>query len=584
MGSNLVKAALGEIPADIVLKNGNLVNVNTAEVERGVDVAVKDGRVALVGDAGHCVGEITRVVDVRGEFLVPGLLDAHIHVESSMLTLTQFARAVLPRGTTGVFIDPHEIVNVLGLRGMEIMMEEGKRLPLKVFFQVPSCVPSAPGLETNGAELGPREIAGAMKLGNVVGLAEMMNFPGVLSGDETVSRKLEIAKGLGRVIEGHAPGMGGRELAAYISAGIHSDHESSVGKEAVEKLRRGMKLEIREGSAARNLSALMKDITKRVYDTRHCLLATDDKHPGDLLKEGHMDHAIRLAMKEGVEPVEAIQMATLNTAEHFGILELGSISPGKVADIVIVKDLEKFMAGRVFASGRLVADNGRMIAKLQSYVYPDFAKATINMKKKPVAKDFTVKAGPGPKEVKVNIIRVKDGEITTDMDVLNLKVKAGEVTPDVSKDVIRVAVVERHRRTGNIGLGFVKGFGLKKGALASSVGHDAHNITVLGVERDEMAAAVGEVQKSGGGQVAVLNGRAIAKVELPIAGLLSEKSAEDVSREVEALNLAARRLGARLKSPFMTMAFLSLPVIPKLRITDKGIVDVEKFAIVNLLG
>ncbi len=582
MGSNLVKAALGEMPADVVLKNGNLVNVNTAEVERSVDVAVKDGRVALVGDAKHCVGDTTRVVDIRGEFIVPGLLDAHIHIESSMLTLTQFARAVLPRGTTGVFIDPHEIVNVLGLKGMEILMEEGKRLPLKVFFEVPSCVPSAPSLETNGAELGPREVASAMKFGNVVGLAEMMNVPGVLSGDETVSRKLEIAKGFGRVIEGHAPGMGGKELAAYISAGIHSDHESSVGKEAVEKLRRGMKLEIREGSAARNLSALMKDIVKLVYDTRHCLLATDDKHPGDLLKEGHIDHAIRLAIKEGVEPVEAIQMATLNTAEHFGILELGSISPGKVADIVIVKDLEKFTAGRVFASGKLVADKGRMIAKLQGFAYPDFTKATINLKKKPVAKDFTVKAGSGSK-TKSKVICVMDGEITTEMEILKLKSKNGEFLPDVSKDVIRAAVVERHRRTGNVGLGFVRGFGLNKGALASSVGHDSHNITVLGVEKEEMAVAVDEIQKSGGGQVVVLNGKAIAKVELPIAGLLSEKPAEDVAREVDALNLAARRLGTKLKSPFMTMAFLSLPVIPKLRLTDKGLVDVEKFSIVNLL-
>jgi len=583
VNKELVDAALGRIPSDLVIKGASLVNVNTAEIEENVDIAVKDGRIALVGDASHCVGKGTKVVKAGGEYFAPGLLDAHIHIESSMVTLTQFARAVLPRGTTGVFIDPHEIANVLGLRGIKLLLEEGKRLPLKVFVEISSCVPSAPGLETTGAELGPKEIASALKLRNVVGLAEVMNFPGVLAGDEKVHRKIAMARSAGKVVEGHAPGLLGRELAAYISAGIRSDHESFTEKEAVEKLRRGMKLQVREGSAAKNLSTLIKPILKLKLDTRHCLLATDDRHPYDLLREGHMDHVVRRAIEEGVDPIRAIQMATTNTANHFGISDIGDLSPGKIADILVVEDLEKFEVKKVFADGRLVAEDGKLLLTLRQRAYPKFVKNSVKLKKKITASDLVAKSALAFGRVNVRVIGVIEGEIVTEHKILSLRVKNGEVMPDQARDVIRVAVVERHRKTGNIGLGFVQGFGMKRGALASSVGHDAHNITVVGINPEDMAVAVNEVVRCGGGQVAVLKGNPIAKLELPIAGLMSDRSVQTVSAQLEMLHREAKRCGVKLKSPFMTMSFLPLVVIPKLRITDKGLVDVEKFGFTDLI-
>lgn len=583
MNARLVDAALGRISSDLVIKSAKLVNVNTAEIEEHVDIAVKDGRIALVGDASHCVGKGTKVIKARGGYFAPGLLDAHIHVESSMVTLTQFARAVLPRGTTAVFVDPHEIANVLGLRGIMLLIEEGKKLPLKVFVEISSCVPAAPGLETTGAELGLKEIASAMKLRNVVGLAEVMNFPGVLAGDEKVHRKIAAARNAGKVVEGHAPGLVGRELAAYISAGVRSDHESFTEKEAVEKLRRGMKLEVREGSAAKNLSTLIKPILKLELDMRHCLLATDDRHPYDLLREGHMDHVVRRAIEEGVDPIKAIQMATINTADHFGISDIGDLSPGKIADILVVEDLEKFEVKKVFANGRLVAENGKLRLTLRQRAYPKFVKNSVRLKKKITTSDFVVKSPLALGRVNVRVIGVVEGEIVTEHKILSLKVKNGEVMPDLARDVMRVAVFERHRRTGNIGLGFVRGFGMKRGALASSVGHDAHNITVVGVDPEDMAVAVNEVVRCGGGQVAVLKGSPIAKVELPIAGLMSDRSVQTVSTQLEMLHRVAKRCGVKLKSPFMAMSFLPLVVIPRLRITDKGLVDVEKFGFADLI-
>ncbi len=583
MNAELVDAALGRIPSDLVIKGARLVNVNTTEIEEHVDIAVKNGRIALVGDASHCVGKETKVITAGGEYFVPGLLDAHIHPESSMVTLTQFARAVLPRGTTGVFVDPHEIANVLGLRGIKLLIEESKRLPLKVFVEISSCVPSAPGLETTGVELGLKDIASALKLRNVVGLAEVMNFPGVLAGNEKVHRKIAVARNAGKVVEGHAPGLVGRELAAYISAGIESDHESFTEKEAVEKLRRGMKLEVREGSAAKNLTTLIKPILKLKLDTRHCLLATDDRHPYDLLREGHMDHVVRRAIDEGVDPIKAIQMATINTANHFWISDIGDLSPGKIADILVVEDLRKFEVKKVFANGRLVAENGKLLLTLQQRAYPKFVKNSVRLKKKITPSNFVVKSALALGLVKVRVIGVIEGEIVTEHKILSLQVKNGEVMPDLARDVVRVAVVERHRRTGNIGLGFVRGFGMKRGALASSVGHDAHNITVVGINPEDMAVAVNEVVRCGGGQVVVLKGIPTAKLELPIAGLMSDRSIQDVSAQLEMLHRAARRCGVKLESPFMSISFLPLAVIPRLRITDMGLVDVEKFGLVDLI-
>lgn len=579
----LVDVALGKVPADLAIKNGRLVNVNTCEIEDGIDVAVKGKRVALVGDARHCIGGDTVVIDAKGKHLVPGLLDAHVHIESSMVTVTQFARAVLPRGTTGVFIDPHEIANVLGMRGIRLMLDEGKDLPLKVFITLPSCVPSAPGLETTGAEIGPAEIAEGLKWERVVGLAEVMNFPGVLAGDPKMHGKIEVALERQGAVEGHAPGLLGKELSAYIAAGVRSDHESFARGEAIEKLRLGMKLEMREGSAAKNLADLIKPILELKLDTRHCLLATDDRHPEDLLKEGHMDHVLRRAIREGVDPVRAIQMATINTAEHFRVDgDLGSISPGKLADVLIVDDLQKFEVKAVVANGKLVAKNGRLLGELPAPSYPRFARETMNLRRV-YPGDFAIAAPIKVGEAEVRVIGLIEGQVITEHETATLDVEDGCVRPDLANDILKVAVVERHRATGNIGLGFVHGFGMREGAIASSVGHDAHNITVVGISDGEMAAAVNAVAKMGGGQVAVRKGKALAKVELPIAGLMSDKPVESISTQLKRLHRAARDLKIRVKSPFMRLSFLPLAVIPKLRITDKGLIDVEKFRPVDLL-
>jgi adenine deaminase len=581
--TELVGVALGRGPADIVIRGGRLVNVDTAEIEDGVDVVLKGKRIALVGDGKHCIGKGTEVIEARGKYLTPGLLDAHVHVESSMVTVTQFARAVLPHGTTGIFIDPHEIANVLGMLGIKIMMDEGADLPLKVFATIPSCVPSAPGLETNGAEIGPSDIAEGLKWERVVGLGEVMNFPGVLAGDRKTHDEIREALNKHKVVEGHAPKLLGKRLSAYAAAGMRSDHESFTREEAVEKLRLGMKLEIREGSTAKNLKALVKPILELKLDTRHCLLSTDDRHPSDLVREGHMDHVVRLAIKEGIDPVRAIQMATINTAEHFGVdSEFGSISPGKLADIIIVNDIEKFSIERVIADGRLVAEGGRLVIKFPSPRYPEFARRTMNLKEVS-PEDFDVRAPIRKGKVKVRVIGLVEGQVITEREVFPLRVENWLVKSDPVNDILKVAVVERHRATGNIGRGFVRGFGMKRGAMASSVGHDAHNITVVGTNERDMAVAVNAVRRIGGGQVVVNESKVLARVELPIAGLMSDKPVEEVSSELEMLHRAARRLGIGLESPFMHLSFLPLAVIPKLRITDKGLVDVEKFKLVDLM-
>jgi len=579
--AELVRVALGKEPADLVIKGGKLVNVETSEIEPKADVVIKGDRIALVGDAGRCVGARTRVINARGKFLVPGLLDAHVHIESSMLTVTQFARAVLPHGTTGVFIDPHEIANVLGMRGVKLMLDESEWLPLKVFVTLPSCVPSAPGLETGGAEMGPDDIARGLKWKRVVGLGEVMNYRGVLSGDKKMRGEIDAALKAQKVVEGHAPGLLGRELSAYVAAGVGSDHESTSPEEAVQKLRLGMALEIREGSAAKNLAALIKPILKLKLNTRHCLLATDDVHPADLM-EGHMDNLVRLAMEEGVDPVETIRMATLNTAEHFMVDGgIGSISPGKIADILIVGDLKKFDVAAVVASGKVVAERGKLVAALPARRYPSFARKTVNLKRKVFPGDFAVKGGVG--WARARVIGLVERQIVTKHRVERLRVENGFVAGDPRRDIAKVAVVERHRATGNIGLGFVRGFGIRRGAIASSVGHDAHNIAVVGADGRDMATAVNEIARVGGGQVATRGGKILARVQLPIAGLMSDKPIETVAAQLEKLHRAAKSLGVKLESPFIQMAFLSLAVIPELRITDRGLVDVERQKIVSLL-
>ncbi len=581
----LVSTALGREKADLVVRNSKLVNVYTRELLVGIDVAVKGDRIALVGDATHAIGPSTVVMDATDKYLAPGFLDGHVHVESSMLTVTQFARVVLPRGTTGVFIDPHEIANVLGLDGVRMMLEESRGLPLRVFICIPSCVPAiSPEFETAGAEIGPKEIGEALGWEGVVALGEVMNYPGVLAGDERMHLEIRAALKAGKVVEGHSSGLLGKELAAYAAAGMSSCHESTQELEALQRARLGMWVMAREGSAWRDLADVIRAYTARGIDGRRFVLVSDDRHPEDLLREGHMDHILRRAVEEGVDPLAAIQMATLNTAEHFGLdRDLGGIAPGKFADMVLLSNLHEFSVDAVIAGGRMVAKRGRLLVDLPRFRYPQRARRTMNVGGRLTPRDLTVRAPLERGKVRVHVIGVSEGKVTTRHLVEELEAIDGEVSPDARKDIAKVAVVERHKATGNIGLGFVKGFELERGALASTVAHDSHNLLVMGVNDHDMAFAANKLIEVGGGMVAVGEGKVLALVELPIAGLMSEKGAEEVSEEVVALKEAWAKLGCKMVSPFMTMSLLALPVLPELRITDKGLIDTVEFRRISTL-
>jgi adenine deaminase len=579
----LVDVALGRIKADLVIKNGVLVNVNSGEVLDGMDVAVKGDRIALIGDANHCIGPDTKVYDAGGKYLVPGFLDAHVHVESSMVTLTEFARAVLPRGTTTVFIDPHEIANVLGLEGVKLMLQEAENLPLKVFVTVPSCVPANPLFETAGAVLGPREIEEALSWNGVIALGEMMNYPGVLAGDEEVHAKIAAALRTGKLVEGHDAGLLGRELAAYSAAGITSSHELTTKRDAIERLRLGMYAYMREGSAWLDVAETVKAITEAGLDSRHACLVTDDREPESLIKQGHMDHVVRRAIEEGVDPVTAIQMATLNPAEHYEVArEIGSIAPARFADILVISNLSKVKVEAVFADGKLIAKDGRMLVDLPRPSYPENATRSVRLKRRLEPWDFEIRAPIEKGEVKVRIIEAIEGNVLTRHIVDRLEVRGGIVLPDPDRWIYELAVVERHKGTGNIGLGFVKGFGFRIGAIATTVAHDSHNIIVLGCNREDMALAVNRLAELGGGIITVKDGEVLSAVELPIAGLMSTEPIEVVAKKLEKMYETWRKLGCEWVSPFMTISLLALDVLPELRLTDKGLLDTVNFKFVSL--
>ena len=583
--ADLALAAQGKIPADVVIKNGRLVNVHTAEIQEGLDVAIKHGRIALVGRADHTVGEHTLVLDAEGCYLVPGLLDGHIHVESSMVTLTQFARAVVPCGTTAIFMDPHEMANVLGMEGIRLMMAEGERLPLKVFTTMPSCVPAAPGFEDAGARLGPAEIAEAMSWPGIIGLGEMMNFPGVLAGDPTVHGEIQAALKAGKIVTGHyASPETGVGLCAYIAAGIASCHESTRREDALARMRLGMYAKLREGSAWQDVKATVKSITESRIDSRLAILVSDDTHPETILTRGHLNHVVRRAIREGVDPLRAIQMATINTAQCFGVArDLGSIAPGRCADILFVSDLAEMQVERVMADGVLVAEGGRMLYDLPPFEYPDRARNTVRLKKRPSAADFAINAGPGVKKALVRVMEVVEAKVTTLHRVVEVPVENGEIRASAELDIAKVACIERHGGPGNMGLGLVRGFRLQGGAVASTVAHDSHNLLVVGVDDADMALAASTLADCQGGMVAVRGGRILALLPLPIAGLMSDRPAEEVQRMVADLDRAWKELGCPLISPFMTMALLSLPVIPELRVTNRGLVDAVNFRFVELV-
>jgi len=565
MNNRLISVAKGEVPADLILANARVVNVFTGEVEPG-NVAICGDSIAGVGD----YDQSQQVFDLGGRYLAPGLINGHTHVESSMLDVGQYARAVVPRGTLAVVTDLHEIANVCGLDGIRYVLSYTRRLPMELFLMAPSCVPATP-LETSGASLEPEHIRQLLRWQGCIGLGEVMNFPGVIAGDAGILSKIDLA--WEKVVDGHAPGVTGKNLTAYIAAGIYSDHESVALDEAEEKLRQGMHVMIREGSSEKNLDALLPIVTDKTY--KRCLFVVDDRSCRDLLRDGDIDAVVRKAILRGLDPVRAIQMATINTAEYFKLDRLGAIAPGYRANLIVIDDLSRFNIGMVFYQGRLVARDGKPL--FPSY-QPVGKKLTDTVNIKP----FGIEALRLPASGETGlVIEVVPGQIITRKRREKVKVVDGTVVPDTERDILKLVVVERHKATGNIGRGLVTGFGLKRGALASSVAHDSHNIVAVGTSDEDILAAVAEIERLRGGLVATAGGKVLASVALPIAGLLSDEPLEVVVNRLEKLEQIAADLGTTLPSPFSTLSFLALPVIPELRLTDLGLVDVNEFRLVS---
>ncbi len=567
----LINTARSSSPADVLLKNVSLVNVFSAEIYR-TNVLLKDKFIAAVGEE---YTDAEKVFEFGGKYLLPGLIDGHVHLESSMVSIPEYTKAVLPHGTTSVVADPHEIANVLGLRGVKYMLHSSRNVPLNVFLTAPSCVP-ATELETSGATLNHQEINEMLGWERVVALGELMNYPGVIYGVEEVMNKLLAARQRDKPVDGHAPGLSGKQLNAYIAAGIYSDHECTTRQEAAEKLRLGMWIMLREGSAAKNLAALLPLVNNANF--RRCLFVTDDRHPRDLLQEGHIDQILRKAVSLGLDPIRAVQMATINTAQRFGLKALGAVAPGYIADLVIVNNLKDFEVETVFKDGRPVVEDGQLSVKIAPYQDPAVLN-TVNTA--PLSlQSFKIKL----EGEQAKIIELVPDQIVTKKTVTRAKSQGGLVVSDWENDILKLAVIERHQATGNIGLGLVKGFGLNRGALASSVGHDSHNIIVVGTDDRDMLVAVEKIAALGGGYAVVCGGRVLASLPLPIAGLMSDRSVQEVQEGLQQLHQAGEDLGVKPESPFITLSFLALPVIPELKLTDKGLVDVIQFKIVPLWG
>ena len=578
----LAAVAQGRQPAETVITNAKLINVCTGEILSGTDVAVACGRIALVGDAKHCIGEGTKVIDAGGSYLAPGFLDGHIHVESSMMGVGEYARAVVPHGTVGIYMDPHEICNVLGLEGVKCMIEDSKRTPLKTMVTTPSCVPAVPGFEDTGSSIGPEEIAETMKWDSVVGLGEMMNFPGVLSSDEHTHNEIGETLKADKVVTGHySMPETGKGLNAYIASGVRCCHESTRMEDALEKMRLGMYSMFREGSAWHDLHEVAKSVTEHKVDTRFAVLISDDTHPYTLMTNGHLDHIVRRAVEEGIDAVTAIQMVTINCAQCFRMdQDLGSIAPGKCADLVFIGDLAKINITRVLIDGETVAENGAMTRTFEPYHYPDWAMHSMHVRDAITPESFRIPADG--EEVTVRVIEVIPARVGSFERHVKLAVSDGLVQSDPEQDVLKTAVFERHHETGKVGFGFVKGFGIKCGAMASTVAHDAHNLLVIGTNDEDMAIAANALIQCGGGMTAVQNGKVLGTVPLPIAGLMNDKPLEEMSDIVEKLGKAWQQIGCSMVSPFMTMALISLACLPELRLTDRGLVDCTTFQFVPL--
>jgi adenine deaminase len=567
--SRLIHVARGQRPADLVLAHARVVDVYNLETY-DADVAIAEGRIAGVRPAGAPGGySAPHIIDLQGSYLAPGFIDGHVHIESSMVSTPEFTRAVVPRGTTTVITDPHEIANVLGMSGIRYMLQSAKWNPLSVYVMASSCVPASP-MESAGAELTAYDLESLMLDKWVLGLGEMMNAPGVLGADPDVLAKIAAAGT--RPVDGHAPGLTGRDLSAFIAAGIGSDHESTTLEEAKEKLQRGMVVMIREATGARNLAALLPLVTPS--NARRFVFSTDDRNPVHLLEDGHIDSMIRQAIGLGLDPLLALQLGSLNAAEYFGLRDRGAVAPGKLADLVVFDDLRAPRPRLVFRGGHLVARDGDLLP----YERPERLsplRGSVNLPHASLR--FRIPA----QSRRVRVIEVIRDQILTGAAADDATIANGEAVADPGRDLLKLAVIERHTGSGRTGLGFIRGFGLKMGALASTVAHDAHNIIVVGADDESMRAAVDIIADMQGGLVAVA-GREVARLPLPIAGLMSDEPLAAVADAYRELLQTARRMGSTLADPFTTLSFMALSVIPALKLTDRGLLDVTRFELVPL--
>jgi len=582
--ARLIAVAAGRDAADLVLRNARLVNVQSREVLDGWDVAVADGRFAYVGpDAGHCIGADTEVADLAGRFLIPGLCDAHMHVESGMLTPAEFARAVIPHGTTSMFTDPHEIANVLGLRGVRLMHDEALLQPVNIYTQMPSCAPSAPGLETTGFAITPEDVAEAMTWPGIIGLGEMMNFPGVVAGDPQMLAEMAETARAGRTIGGHyaSPDLG-PAFHAYAAGGPADDHEGTREEDAIARVRQGMRAMLRLGSAWYDVERQITAVTEQGLDPRNFILCTDDCHSGTLVHDGHMNRVLRHAIACGCDPLVALQMCTVNTASHFGLeRELGSIAPGRRADMIVTPDLHDLPVEIVYGRGVKLAENGAILVDCPHLDWPRDTRATVHLGKQLSAGDFEIAAPEGANGATVKVIGVVENQAPTKALTAELPVVNGVV--EGQGDTCQIALVERHRGTGGVVNGFVSGFGYTgKMAVASTVAHDSHHMIVVGTDREDMARAAMRLGEVGGGVTVFRDGVELALVELPIAGLMSDAPAPEVAAKAQEMVEAMAACGCTLNNAYMQHSLLALVVIPSLRISDLGLVDVTRFELTDL--
>ncbi|MCD6483876.1 MAG: adenine deaminase [Candidatus Odinarchaeota archaeon] len=576
----IISVALGKEPADLVIKNGQIVNVITREVYPG-GVAIAGDRIVAVGDVDYTIGENTKVIDAEEKFITPGLIDGHVHVETSLMTYGRFAQAVMPHGTTAVMSDFHEIGIVTGAKGIKAMVDEANKTPLKLYFLVPVRIPFHPGLETTGGKLTPEDVKELLTLPNAVSVSEIVAM-NVLFGDPDYLKAIEFGKEAKVTLEGHAPTIKDTQLSAYASVGIRSDHESFTTEEAYQRIRNGMRLMMREGSVAKNLKDTIKVFTEHKVDTRYGIMITDDVDAPDLLRDGHLDHLIRRAIEEGLDPITALQMVTINTAENYRVdHEVGSVSPGRFADILIVSDLEKFNIDTVIANGEIIAENGKLVKQFELPKHDPVLLNTVKLSKKIAPEDLRFKVERNAGKVKLIVMKVPPFIPIVEHDEDIFDIKDGFVYPDPSRDLAQISVIERHGIHGSIGSAFIRGFNLKEGALASSMAHDNHNIVVMGTDLKDMAFAVNRLVELQGGQVAVKDEKVLAELPLPVGGLMSDEPPEEVAKKVEELKKAAQSLGSTIYHPFMFLIFIPLAAIPAYAITDKGFVDVMKQQLIS---